>query len=196
MAPETTFDFGNGSVPAHRHQNPDGTLGGWVADSATVATTAWVGVDARVDVRARVGANARVGAGARVDEDARVGEYTWVGVGARVGAGARVGEDAGVGTGARVGEYARVGTGARVGDWGIVNGDDILTGHLGGHYWTIYRTGEGWHIQYGREVRPLAWWRKRDLQALSMRHGHPADHSRFTAAVLGFAEILAATPRS
>ena len=184
MTPKTTFDFGNGSVPAHRHQNPDGTLGGWVADSATVATTAWVGVDARVDVRARVGANARVGAGARVDEDARVGEYTWVGVGARVG------------TGARVGEYARVGTGARVGDWGIVNGDDILTGHLGGHYWTIYRDADGWHIQYGCEVHPLAWWRKRDLQALSMRHGHPADHSRFTAAVLGFAEILAATPRS
>ena len=184
MTPETTFDFGNGSVPAHRHQNPDGTLGGWVADSATVATTAWVGEDARVDVRARVGDWARVG------EGAQVGEGAWV------GAGARVGEDAGVGTGARVGEYARVGTGARVGDWGIVNGDDILTGHLGGHYWTIYRTGDGWHIQYGREVRPLAWWRKRDLQALSMRHGHPADHSRFTAAVLGFAEILAATPRS
>jgi hypothetical protein len=37
-----TFDFGDGAVPAHRHINPDGSLGGWVADTATVADTAWV----------------------------------------------------------------------------------------------------------------------------------------------------------
>ena len=38
----TTYDFGSGPVPAHRHLNPDGKLGGWVADTATVAPTAWV----------------------------------------------------------------------------------------------------------------------------------------------------------
>ena len=36
MSDTNTFDFqdGNGPVPAHRHINPDGTTGGWVADTA------------------------------------------------------------------------------------------------------------------------------------------------------------------
>jgi len=31
----TTHDFGDGAgaVPAHRHLNPDGDLGGWVGDA-------------------------------------------------------------------------------------------------------------------------------------------------------------------
>lgn len=35
---ETLHDFedGNGPVPAHRHANPDGTVGGWVAHTAVV----------------------------------------------------------------------------------------------------------------------------------------------------------------
>ena len=38
----STYDFkdGNGPVPAHQHTNPDGSVGGWVADTATVADTA------------------------------------------------------------------------------------------------------------------------------------------------------------
>ena len=44
----TTYDFGSGPVPAHRHLNPDGSLGGWVADTATVAPTARIGENARV----------------------------------------------------------------------------------------------------------------------------------------------------
>jgi hypothetical protein len=45
-----TFDFGdgNGAVPAHRHRNPDGSLGGWVADTAFVEKTATVGHSALV----------------------------------------------------------------------------------------------------------------------------------------------------
>ena len=35
-------------VPAHRHRNPDGTEGGWVADTATVAAKAHIGHYARV----------------------------------------------------------------------------------------------------------------------------------------------------
>ena len=35
-------------VPAHRHRNPDGTEGGWVADTATVAAKAHIGEYARV----------------------------------------------------------------------------------------------------------------------------------------------------
>lgn len=46
----TTFDFedGNGPVPAHRHTNPDGVIGGWVADTAYVGPLAYVGPDANV----------------------------------------------------------------------------------------------------------------------------------------------------
>ena len=40
----TTFDFGNGPVPAHQHPNG----GGWVADTATVADRVYVGPLARV----------------------------------------------------------------------------------------------------------------------------------------------------
>jgi hypothetical protein len=49
-----TFDFGKGAVPAHRHKNPDGSIGGWVANTATVADTAYIGEDARVFDNAKV----------------------------------------------------------------------------------------------------------------------------------------------
>ena len=52
----TTFDFGNGPVPAHKHPNG----GGWVADTAKVADTAYVGPDAQVSDTARVSENAQV----------------------------------------------------------------------------------------------------------------------------------------
>jgi hypothetical protein len=63
----TTFRFGFGStVPAHRHVNPDGSQGGWVADTAYVAPTAYVGVNARVYGSARVYGHAQVYDTARV----------------------------------------------------------------------------------------------------------------------------------
>ena len=51
-----TFDFGNGSVPAHRHSNG----GGWVADTATVNPIAYIGQWARVYGEAQVFDAARV----------------------------------------------------------------------------------------------------------------------------------------
>ena len=47
---QLTFDFedGNGPVPAHRHVNPDGLEGGWVAETATVERNARVSGTARV----------------------------------------------------------------------------------------------------------------------------------------------------
>lgn len=50
LARITTHDFndGKGAVPAHRHNNPDGTTGGWIAETAYVAPTAYVGKDACV----------------------------------------------------------------------------------------------------------------------------------------------------
>jgi hypothetical protein len=41
----TTHDFndGRGHVPAHRHQNPDGSVGGWVSDDSDVSSGSTVG---------------------------------------------------------------------------------------------------------------------------------------------------------
>ena len=68
----TTFDFGNGPVPAHRHTNPDGSLGGWVADTATVSPTAWVSGNAKVYGNAWVFGNAKVYGNAEVSGNAEV----------------------------------------------------------------------------------------------------------------------------
>ena len=42
------YDFGRGLVAAHQHQNPDGSIGGWVADSATVAESVFISQHAQV----------------------------------------------------------------------------------------------------------------------------------------------------
>ncbi len=65
---KTTFDFGSGPVPAHRHVNG----GGWVADTAIVADTAFVGSEAWVYGEAQVYDKARVCGEARVYDKARV----------------------------------------------------------------------------------------------------------------------------
>ena len=52
----TTFDFGYGPVPAHRHAYG----GGWVAETATVNETAFIGPDAWVYGDAQVFGDARV----------------------------------------------------------------------------------------------------------------------------------------
>jgi len=64
----TLHDFhdGNGAVAAHQHTNPDGTVGGWVADSASVASTAYVGPNAWVFGNAEVFGNAWVRGNARI----------------------------------------------------------------------------------------------------------------------------------
>ena len=45
-----TFDFqdGMGQVPAHQHINPDGSRGGWVANTAKVSYTAYLEINATV----------------------------------------------------------------------------------------------------------------------------------------------------
>ena len=76
----TTFDFGFGSVPAHKHPNG----GGWVADSATVAGTAYVGPGALVSGEAQVSGNALVSGEAQVSGNARVSGNALVSGNARV----------------------------------------------------------------------------------------------------------------
>jgi hypothetical protein len=76
-----TFDFGdgNGAVPAHRHKNPDGSLGGWVANTATVKKTVRIEIgavifgNAAILDHARIYDNAQVFGNAKVTDNARVG---------------------------------------------------------------------------------------------------------------------------
>lgn len=58
----STFDFqdGLGPVPAHRHINPDGSEGGWIAETAQVASTCYVGENAQVSGSALVYENAHI----------------------------------------------------------------------------------------------------------------------------------------
>jgi carbonic anhydrase/acetyltransferase-like protein (isoleucine patch superfamily) len=51
---KNSFDFGAGKVPAHRHKNPDGTVGGWVADTAEVGGDIYIGSNARVKDNAKI----------------------------------------------------------------------------------------------------------------------------------------------
>ena len=76
----TTFDFedGKGPVSAHRHMNPDGTEGGWVADTASVADTCYIGYNARVSGNARIYGNAWVFDYAWVFDNARIYGYAEV----------------------------------------------------------------------------------------------------------------------
>ena len=67
-----TFDFGFGPVPAHRHINPSGSIGGWVANSAYVSPTVFVGETAKIFGEARVYGNAQVYNNAQVYGNAQV----------------------------------------------------------------------------------------------------------------------------
>jgi hypothetical protein len=113
----TTFDFGdgNGPVPARRHLNPDGSEGGWVADTATVEPTAYLGPassvfgHARVCGHARVYGDASVFGHAELFADAQVYGHAWVYGHAKVSGTARVYGRASVSDSAKVSGDAEVG---------------------------------------------------------------------------------------
>ena len=54
------FEDGNGLVPAKRHVNPDGSEGGWVADTTHVAKTAYIGPEAVIFGSAQICGSAQV----------------------------------------------------------------------------------------------------------------------------------------
>jgi carbonic anhydrase/acetyltransferase-like protein (isoleucine patch superfamily) len=66
--PPETHDFGDGNfeVPAHRHINPDGSRGGWVAETASVDSTVFVAPDAKVYGNAQVSLHAQVSDNAKI----------------------------------------------------------------------------------------------------------------------------------
>lgn len=76
MDTSNKFDFQDkrnpGPVPAHRHINPNGSIGGWVADTAYVAPTVRVSLNARIFGYARVCDNAQILGSAKVYDHAQV----------------------------------------------------------------------------------------------------------------------------
>ena len=138
-----SFDFGFGPVPASRHRNPDGSLGGWVAltahadpesvvaDTATVFDNARVFGESHVLGRARVFDFARVTDGSVVAGDAAVSGSVSVSAAtvsecAEVSGHARV-ERATVRGGALVTDNASVNRGAIVQDRAVVRGQGFVT---------------------------------------------------------------------
>jgi len=75
-----THDFGSGGCTAHRHVNPDGLLGGWVADTAYVDPTCYVHESAIVFDTAKVLGTSKVSPRSIVCDDNVVeNSTTWVG---------------------------------------------------------------------------------------------------------------------
>lgn len=68
----TTYNFRHIPVPAHRHCNPDGSEGGWIAETAQVDNTAYIGEQAQIYGNARIYGHAQVSEGARVYGHAQV----------------------------------------------------------------------------------------------------------------------------
>ncbi len=65
---QVRYDFGNGFIPAHKHENG----GGWVADTAIVAKTAYVSPYAQVIDSARVREKAWIRGNAKITENSEV----------------------------------------------------------------------------------------------------------------------------
>jgi len=62
----------------HQHRNPDGTVGGWVENTASVAISCMVSGNAQVSGNAWVSGNARVSGNAQVYGNAQVSGNAWV----------------------------------------------------------------------------------------------------------------------
>lgn len=114
----TLYDFGDGAgpVPARRHVNPRGMLGGWVAESAHVSrhvevrAGALVYGAARVTGFAQITGEARVFGRAVVKGRARIGGRAWVSDDAFVYGDAYIGGGAWVRGPSRIGGLVRPST--------------------------------------------------------------------------------------
>ncbi len=118
------FDFdGLGHpVPAHRHLNPDGTSGGWIADSAQVAHTVYVAPSAQVFGHAIVGGRARL------KDNAKVYGYAEVKGSAKLSEQAQVGGHAQVMGWAKILGNAQVKDHAKVWEQAVISGNAVLRG--------------------------------------------------------------------
>ena len=162
-ATEYLLNFGDGPVPGRIHTNPDGSVGGLVADTAEAEDSVVIEKDAKVFGNARVFGASRIEGTARVYGNTRVDDSVIGGAAqvhgnvtvdrATVTDRARVMDDAGVGAGARVGGNAVVRGGAKVMGDVVVDGDAVVEGTAwiaGGHVTgsavvrgsTVVRAGE------------------------------------------------------
>ncbi len=123
-----TFNFGNGHVLARRHVNPDGTAGGWVADTAYVAPSVFLGFEACVFEFARVLDNAIVYGHAKVFGNACVKENAHIYGGACVYGNAGICDHAQVFGNSYVYGYALVKDFAKVHEHAEVFGTSLLRG--------------------------------------------------------------------
>ena len=124
------FETDDGPVRAHRHQRG----GGWVADTATVASTAFVGRDASVFDgasvldEASIDGTSWVSGDALVTDRARIGGDAEITGNAHISGDAQVTDDASVSGDARIGEYAVVGGNAQILGSAVVDGDTQVLG--------------------------------------------------------------------
>lgn len=106
-----TFRHHDTAVPAYRHTNPDGSLGGWVAETALVEETC------HLDPKTEVFEYASVKDSARILEEAIICEF---------------GEITGK---AVVDDYSMVCGNAKIGGYAYVGGNSIVAGDtkIGGY---------------------------------------------------------------
>lgn len=170
------FDFdGTGPVPAHRHTNPDGARGGWVANTAFVAETAHVAERALVYGQAKILDNTRVTERAKVcgtaalSGHARAQGSSVVSGRALVSDYATVRSVAKVFGEAQVGGSALVGGEAHVGHRALVTAStDLLYGSSGEARWSAY-----WYLPDSSEKNQKRVW-----LAYAEKHGDLDDYWR------------------
>ncbi len=210
----TKFDFGNGPVPAHRHKNPDGTEGGWVADTALVCGNAQVYGDAQVSGNAQVYGNALVRGDAQVYGNALVCGDALVCGNAQVSGNALVSGNAQVYGNARVsgnvqvygdalvcGDVQVYGD-ARVSGNAQVSGDALVSGKAAvacgfiRYGWTAHREKNNTAILvYGCERHTVEEW-KRNLTTIIARHvADKAERKQYAAIIKSLLALAATLPK-
>lgn len=131
---------------ARRWTNPDGSVGGVVAVTATVHADTVIPASCEVWPYADIKSDVRIGYGASIGEGVSIGN------GVSIGAGADIGGDVSIGNGVRIGAGAPIENGASIGEGADVEkGDWFITGGPCGSrnaMWTaIYSAKRG-----------LRWW--------------------------------------
>ena len=121
------FEEGREAVQAHRHINPDYSDGGWVADTAEVASTAYIGKNAQVYNFARVIDHASVDDEAEVYGNAHISGNARVYGNATATGNVQVRDDAQVYGNARLHNQVQVSGNARISE-GVHGGDTIIKG--------------------------------------------------------------------
>ena len=108
------FEHQDAEVRAYRHKNPDGTLGGWVAETCDVADTVYIEPTAEVFEYATVKDNVRILHESRVCEFAEVSgsavidDYSMVCGNSKVNGNAYIGGNSIIAGDTKVGGYTEI----------------------------------------------------------------------------------------